>query len=121
MEKKKKQEKFQTVAEDWLKLQGQVRKECIKFLKRVLKKNDKHLEWDDSELDCSVCVNYDGGNHPEYASNCFSTVYGVDMNEKGEITLCTEDCDEYDIDSVSTSEIYDLCDFIDNVLLPPME
>ena len=121
MEKKKKQEKFQATAEEWLKLQGKVRKECISFLKRILKRNDKHLEWNDSELSASVCVTYDGGNHPEYASNAFSTVYGVDMDEKGNITLNTEDCDEYDIDSVSTGELYDLCDFIDNVLLPPME
>lgn len=111
-------EKFQELANDWLALQGKVRKECIKFLEKTLKANNNHLEWDDTELDCSVCVSYNGGNHPEYASNVYSTVTGINLNDRGEVTLDIEDCPEYYIDDVPTEELYDVCDFVDNVLLP---
>ena len=110
-------EKFQIVAEKWLKLQSDVRKECVAFLKRVLKENNNHIEWDDSELDCSVSVTYDGGNHPEYASNAFSCVSAVNMDESGNITLEIEDDPRYYLDDVNTDEVYALCDFIDCELL----
>lgn len=109
-------EKFQKIANKWFKVQGELRKECIEFLKRVLQANNNHLEWDDSELDSSVCVTYDGGNHPEYASNAFSTVTAVNLGENG-ITLEIEDCPEYWLDDVSTDEVWELCDFIDEYLL----
>ena len=111
-------EKFQKTANKWFKLQNELRKECIEFLEKALKANNNHLEWDDSELDSSVCVTYDGGNHPEYASNAFSTVTGIDLNERGEITLDIEDDSKYDIENITTEELYDVCDFVDNVLLP---
>lgn len=117
----KKREKFQELSEQWLKLQGQVRKECIKFLKRVLKANNNHLEWDDTELDCSVTLSFNGGNHPEYASNVYSTLQAIDMNDNGDITFEIEDCPDYDIDYVLTCELYDVCDFVDNVLLPTIK
>lgn len=109
-------EKFQKTANKWFKLQNELRKECIEFLEKTLKANNNHLEWDDSELDSSVCVTYDGGNHPEYASNAFSTITAVNLGENG-ITLEIEDCPEYWLDDVSTDEVWALCDFIDEYLL----
>lgn len=48
-----------------------------------------------------TCVTYDGGNHPEYASNAFSTVYAVRRNEHfGNIGLEIDETDFYDIDRV---------------------
>jgi len=114
-------EKFQTIAEEWLSTQRKLRNECIKFLKKVLKKNGNHLEWDDSELDSSVCISYNGGGHPEYASNCFSTLIGINMDENGNITFDIEDCSGYELCDVPTDELYDVCDFVDNVLLAPEE
>lgn len=111
-------EKFQKIAKKWIGVQDELRRECIEFLKRVLQANNNHLEWDDSELDSSVCVTYDGGNHPEYASNAFSTVTAIDLNKDGFITLEIEDCPEYWLDDVSTDEVWALCDFIDKYLLP---
>ena len=111
-------EKFQELANDWLALQGKVRKECIKFLEKTLKANNNHLEWEDEELNSSVCVTYDGGNHPEYASNAFSTVTAVNLDKDGNITLEIEDCPKYWLDDVSTDEVLALCDFIDKYLLP---
>ena len=48
-----------------------------------------------------TCVTYDGGNHPEYASNAFSTVYAIRKNEHyGNIGLEIDETDFYDIDRV---------------------
>lgn len=109
-------EKFQGIAKEWFALGGELRKECVKFLTKTLKANDNRIEWDDAELVCSVCVTYDGGNHPEYASNAFSTVTAVNLKDNGDITLETEDTPEYCLENVSTAEVYDLCDFIDAML-----
>lgn len=37
------------------------------------------------------CISYDGGNHPEYASNVCSEVKSIRVNEKEEISVVTED------------------------------
>ena len=54
---------------------------------------------------------YDGGNHPEYASNVFSTVDGFYI--QNEIVIFDiEDDPQYDESRVSTSDIIDLCEMI---------
>lgn len=107
----KKKEKFELIGEKMLVLQAKLRNECIEYLTRVLKENANHIEWNDEVTDDCISVTYDGGNHPEYASNAFSVVYAINMDENG-ITLETEDCSAYDIDSVPVSELYELCDFV---------
>ena len=58
-------------------------------------------------------VSYDGGNHPEYASNCFSEVHGAFLDEDGEVYLIIDDCDEYEIRRVwSMEELKDVYDAI---------
>lgn len=96
------------------KLSIEVKDNCIKYLTDVLHKNGNKINWRGNEdIQESVTVSYDGGNHPEYASNVYSTVYGVEIDEKGFITLDTEDCGEYEISYVSTMELVDICIFID--------
>lgn len=109
-------EKFQKTAAKWLKLQGQVRKECIEYLTRVLKEHNNELDWTDSNFEYFVSCPYNGGGHPEYASNVFSTIYGVKLGENDKIYLNTEDEDEYEIEEVDTAYVYDLCDYIENVV-----
>lgn len=66
------------------------------WLKEVLSKQpDKSVKViisDDIDL---YSVPYDGGNHPEYNTNVFSTVRRVFLNDKDEIILDTEDCYDY--------------------------
>lgn len=52
-------------------------------------------------------ISYDGGNHPEYASNLYSEVYSVYLKE-GQIYFTIEDCDEYEIDRIPTYELIDI-------------
>ena len=109
-----KRKKFQLVADEYFSVQGKLRKACYRYLKSILKKNGGRIDFDDDE-DGRISVPYDGGNHPEYASNLYSVVYSVYFNEHGEILLNIEDDSEYYLDWVDTNHVYDLCDFIDNV------
>ena len=59
--------------------------------------------------DENVCVSYDGGRHPEYGSNLYSTVYSVSFNEsKNRLSIETEDDDDYSVDRLSVDEVYTL-------------
>lgn len=86
---------------------------CRNFLSELLKANNGIIDWEDVELPSYVSVCYDGGNHPEYASNVFSEVYGVMLEDDGDIYLHIEDCEEYPISSITVDELYNICDFID--------
>lgn len=87
-------------------MQGQVRKKCIEYLIRVLKEHNNELDWTDSDFEYLVSCPYNGGGHPEYASNIFSTIYGVKLGEN----------DKYEIEDVDTAYVYDLCGYIENVV-----
>lgn len=106
-----KQKKFQKIGEQVSDLMRPLRKECVKFLKKKLKDNGK-IDLIEIEDDCGiVCVTYDGGRHPEYATNAFSTVLSV-FKKDNEIYFETADCDEYSIDRIDAMELYGVCDFI---------
>ena len=113
-------ELFEKTSNKYFKISGELRRDCIEYLTRKLKENGNHIEWDDLDLDCSVTLSYNGGNHPEYASNCYSTLTAINLNERGEITFDIEDCSEYDVDEVTTTELYDVCDFLENVHVPTL-
>ena len=106
--------KFEVVADDYFKIGRKLRIVCLTWLKSQLKKIPS---MDFSYIDSCISVNYNGENHPEYASNCFSNVEGVYLKD-GNIYLHIEDCDQYDIDELTTDEVFDLCDYIKNEYLP---
>lgn len=91
-----------------------LRDDCIAYLTEELNKEENK-----NGISCvpdgggGVCVTYDGGRHPEYDSNPYSTVYSVFLKD-GKIMLETEDCDEYEIDRIDTIELLGVCDFIEN-------
>lgn len=108
---------FQTL-NNYYNVCGEVRKECVKFVADVVKHWGKDgfplseisREFDVFEADVQIV--YDGGNHPEYASNACSMVYSVYADENGRISLHTEDCAEYDQDRI---EIVDLTTLVEGV------
>lgn len=104
-------EKFEKTAKKLLKILPQLRQECVEFLKNKLKENNNKLSWNSFEISEYVSVCYDGGNHPEYASNVFSSVEGVFIDDD-EIYLNIEDDDKYSIDNVNTKELLDVCSYI---------
>lgn len=63
-------------------------RKCCEYLKALIKEHDV-IDFSDCEDTPAVC--YDGGNHPEYASNMYSTVRKIYVNHNGELIFETED------------------------------
>jgi len=98
-------------------MKKEVKKTCIAYLKRVLEKcNNNYLSFYDEDGEAYgnryVSVTYDGGNHPEYESNAFSTVKGVFIDKYGDICLDTEDDDAYAIENINLEELYDIAEYV---------
>lgn len=107
--------KFMEIGKKVSTMLPELRKESIKYITDAVKKNGSINIYDEDEND-PVYVGYDGGSHPEYASNLYSMVYDVHIDSKGRVCLNIEDCDEYEIDRCSTMEIYEVACMIDNIL-----
>lgn len=100
-----------------LPIQREIRKKSEKYLEKVLMEFGGRLSFDGYEPEEWVSVPYDGGSHPEYASNCFSTVNGVFFDKKGNICLDIEDCSEYPLTDVDWDDVYNIADYIENQIL----
>ena len=100
-----------------LPIQREIEKQSRKYLLKVLKENNGGINFDDYPVQEGISVPYDGGNHPEYASNCFSTVYGVYLDDNDEIYLDIEDCSEYYLDDLNWDYIYTVASYIHEKIL----
>lgn len=104
-------------------MRAEVKTRCLAYLKRQLKKRTR-IDFYDEEGDAIgneyVCVTYDGGRHPEYASNAFSNVNGVYISN-GKILLDTDDDCEYDIQNITWDELVNLTDYVYRVVLPTLK
>ena len=114
---------FEKIAEVWLEKSEELRTECETYLKGVLEKQEgQRIDWDYDELeeleieDSVPYVAYDGGNHPEYASTLSSQLYGVYLNTYGEVCVELEESDEYEVDRIATSDLYNITVFIKELL-----
>jgi hypothetical protein len=96
--------------------QKAIRENCEEYIKIALKENNGHIDFNDYDINEFVSVPYDGGNHPEYASNCFSVVNGVFMHKDGYICLDTEDCDCYPLSDVDWDDVYNVAEYINKLL-----
>ena len=105
--------KFEKTFEEYSKLQKQIVEECKEYLTEVAKAwNGKYfpLSYINREFDCDeahCCIIYDGGNHPEYASNACSEVESLYMKGK-EPVLSIEDSDSYAFNRVENEDIITL-------------
>ena len=102
-------------------LEREAAKKSKEFLIKALSLNGGKIEFHTYDEDGyqtddnSFCVPYDGGNHPEYASNCFSNVESVFMEDK-DIFLEIEDCDEYPLENIDGRVLCEMCLFINENL-----
>ena len=103
-------------------LENEAEKKSLDFIKSALKCNDNRIDfhaYDEEGCridDNSFVVPYDGGAHPEYASNCFSDVNSIYIKDNN-IFLDIEDCEEYPIDSIDDRTFCELCQYIfDNLI-----
>ena len=115
---KKIKNSFRDTGEQIEAMMSKLRKESIKFIKdTIIKESGKKGSiniYDEDEND-PVYVSYDGGSHPEYASNLYSMVYDVHINSNGKLVLCIEDSDDYEITRCTTMEIYEVACMIDDL------
>lgn len=110
--------KYEKISDKYFKLKNQLREECIKYLFKQLnyKKHNGTIIFTRPDIDYSLSVVYDGGSHPEYASNAFSFIESIYI-EDNKIYLSIDDCSAWSIDNCSTDELYDICSFIDEYKL----
>ena len=59
----------------------------------------------------NICCTYDGGRHPEYDANPYSTINTIKYDD-GNILLDTEDVDEYDICNIPTDEVISIAEYL---------
>lgn len=99
----KREPAFVRIGNSFMDLGKKLWDESLDYLKKLCEENGT-INFE--VLDLYVAVTYDGGNHPEYASNVFSHVIDVHLDENGNVELCTEDCDEYEVDRVCAADLY---------------
>lgn len=114
-------EKFYKTLEKWVDVSKKLREDCLEFLTRKLNETEnKRIEWDYDECEelglPGVSVPYDGGNHPEYASNVFSDVWGVFLDKDGKVNFILNDCDEYEEERLESGEVCAVAQFLDDLL-----
>ena len=111
-------EQYNSAYNTFIEARREMRTQCINMLKEVCNRTDsKEISFNklnrycnDSGIGASV-IAYDGGNHPEYASDLYSLVYGFRL-ENDKIYFDIEDDPSYSEDRVMTTELIGLCDCI---------
>ena len=96
---------FHATFHEWNDINTKLYNDCKSFLEELLAKlpNQRINLSEDND----ICVSYDGGNHPEYDSDCYNRVESVYMKD-GNILLDTADADEYTIKYLTANELYDV-------------
>lgn len=117
--------------DEFYRVTSEARMNCADYLKWAVKKYGKKdtdangkvtftLEFDTEYDDQNITIAYDGGNHPEYASNCYSSVYAVRLC-LDDITFYIEDSNDYDLDRVETADLLTICEAIKISLIPHLD
>ncbi len=128
--KTKKELNLEKSLDEYYKVASEARKNCKDYLKWAVKKYGKketdnngkivfRLEFDTEYDDQNISVAYDGGAHPEYASNLYSEVYSVSVC-LDDITLDIEDSSQYEFDRVETADLLVICETIQKSVIPSL-
>ena len=100
-----------------------LRKACIDYITKVLKGRDgemivldpKSMDEEMQDEFQAVTVPYDGGNHPEYNSNCFSQVNAAYL-KGNDIYLDIDETDEYSIDNIDIQDIENIAELVKSII-----
>ena len=85
-----------------------LRKECLAYLRNIVSKHNNSYEFDN---DYTVTVSYDGGNHPEYASNVYSQVHRIYIKDDKLLFDIDDEC-AYSEDRITTYELFNIASYI---------
>lgn len=91
---------------------GKARKESIEYITRTVHEHGGSIEMDEEEM---IAIIYDGGNHPEYASNLCSLLYSVYIDKKAGLCLHIEDDPCYGIDRVYDIDVLTIAEILYNM------
>ena len=85
-----------------------LRKECLAYLRNIVSKHNNSYEFDN---DYMITVSYDGGNHPEYASNVYSKVHRIYIKDD-KLLFDIDDEYGYSEDRITTYELFSIASYI---------
>ena len=85
-----------------------LRKECLAYLRNIVSKHNNSYEFDN---DYMVTISYDGGNHPEYASNVYSQVHRIYIKDDKLLFDIDDEC-AYSEDRITTYELFNIASYI---------
>ena len=81
-----------------------LREDCLDYLRNIVSKHNNSYEFDN---DYMVTVSYDGGNHPEYASNVYSQVHRIYIKDN-KLLFDIDDEYGYSEDRITTYELFNI-------------
>ena len=107
----------------WAEIGRNLRKSCIDYIRWVLKGLDgemivldpKSMDEEMQDEFQAVAVPYDGGNHPEYNSNCFSQVNAAYL-KGNDIYLDIDETDEYSIDNIDIQDVENIAELVKSII-----
>ena len=108
---------------NWAEIGRNLRKSCIDYIRGVLKGLDgemivldpKSMDEEMQDEFQAVTVPYDGGNHPEYNSNCFSQVNAAYL-KGNDIYLDIDETDEYSIDNIGIQDVENIAELVKSII-----
>ena len=108
---------------NWAEIGRNLRKSCIEYIRGVLKGLDgemivldpKSMDEEMQDEFQAVTVPYDGGNHPEYNSNCFSQVNAAYL-KGNDIYLDIDETDEYSIDNIDIQDVENIAELVKSII-----
>jgi uncharacterized phage-like protein YoqJ len=110
--------KFGKAYSDYVESKNNINQICVDMLKEICNRTeDKAINLSKmtnfllDSGDGNIAFAYDGGNHPEYASNMYSAVEGFTL-DNDTIVFTLEDSDYYEESRVLTDDLICLCDAI---------
>ena len=114
---------FMDIYTHWAEIGRNLRKSCIEYIRGVLKGLDgemivldpKSMDEEMQDEFQAVTVPYDGGNHPEYNSNCFSQVNAVYL-KGNDIYLDIDETDEYSIDNIDIQDVENIAELVKSII-----
>ena len=108
---------------NWAEIGRNLRKSCIDYIRWVLKGLDgemivldpKSMDEEMQDEFQAVTVPYDGGNHPEYNSNCFSQVNAAYL-KGNDIYLNIDETDEYSIENIDIQDVENIAELVKSII-----
>jgi hypothetical protein len=96
---------------------SKARTSCMEYITEKVKENGGEIVFDTDYDAENINIMYDGGNHPEYASNCFSFLTRAYINDDS-LTFEIEDSNDYDVDRVNTDDLMAIAEAIHDSVIP---